>query len=450
MELAKKMTPPETEGHMKRYFINPKNSTLVATGCGGIKPFVDDLKRRVHLPLIVKGLGDKQWGYKLASLVLVLVCRPQLGASSIAAVGEKLLCRFISRLFYLRWESKRSSQGKQQETPAHHASVDILYDLFEKLTPERLLVVINNHIKRMRREGKVPKQPDLVVDSFIIELSVKSPKKSRFEKIGGRKIRGKYYRGFKVYVAIDLSTKVLLYIDFCGISTNDSQQLIPMVKAVRKLSFRPRSAIFDRGFWKAENFKWLNQHRILFYTVLKQYTDETRALVASVTSRSSGRHRVRDGFWVTEVAPICLPRYLKTKCLRCFVIRMRGKKPWAVITNDEATDACWAAEFYLCRNRVEKVIQELLDDYSISKSPRSAFDENACWVLLTAWSYNLFLDFKMTIFGLKQTEIHRRKLSTLRRQIIDVSAIVHYVRKTMILEFENPPPLMAEILSTVP
>ena len=115
-----------------------------------------------------------------------------------------------------------------------------------------------------------------------------------------------------------------------------------------------------------------------------------------------------------------------------------------------ATDATWAAEFYLRRNRVEKVIQELLDDYSISKLLRSAFDENACWVLLTAWSYNLFLDFKMTIFGLKQTEIHRRKLSTLRRQIIDVSAIVHYVRKTMILEFENLPPLMAEILSTVP
>ena len=93
----KEMTPPETEGHMKGYFINPKNATLGATGCGGIKPFVDDLKRRVHLPLILKGLGDKLWGYKLASLVLLLVCRPQLGACSIAAVGEKLLCRFISR-----------------------------------------------------------------------------------------------------------------------------------------------------------------------------------------------------------------------------------------------------------------------------------------------------------------------------------------------------------------
>ena len=50
-----------------------------------------------------------------------------------------------------------------------------------------------------------------------------------------RKIRKKYYRGFKVYVAIDLQTKALLYIDFVRISANDSEKLIPIVKAVAKL-----------------------------------------------------------------------------------------------------------------------------------------------------------------------------------------------------------------------
>ena len=67
--------------------------------------------------------------------------------------------------------------------------------------------------------------------------------------------------------------------------------------------------------------------------------------------------------------------------------------------------------------------------------------------MLTAWSYNLFLDFKMTTFGITETQILRRKLSTLRRQIIDVSAIVRYVRKAMVLEFENPPPLLNKALS---
>ena len=62
---------------------------------------------------------------------------------------------------------------------------------------------------------------------------------------------------------------------------------------------------------------------------------------------------------------------------------------------------------------------------------------------------NLFLDFKLTVFGRKQTEILRRKLSTLIRQIIDVSAIVYYVRKMLIVEFENPPPLMLNVLSAL-
>ena len=85
----------------------------------------------------------------------------------------------------------------------------------------------------------------------------------------------------------------------------------------------------------------------------------------------------------------------------------------------------------------------------MAKLPRSAFDENTCWVLMTGFSYNLFLDFKMTVFGIRQTEVLRRKLSTLTRQIIDVSAIVYYVRKMLIVEFENPPPTMLKVLSVL-
>jgi len=64
-----------------------------------LKPFVDYLKYKLHLPLVLKDFGDKLWGYKLSkwslSLVLVLLCCPQMGAGSIAALKEKLLCRFI-------------------------------------------------------------------------------------------------------------------------------------------------------------------------------------------------------------------------------------------------------------------------------------------------------------------------------------------------------------------
>ena len=71
---------------MKGYLISPTISSLGSTGYGGLKPFVEDLKNRLHLPLILQGLGDKCWGYKLASLVLLLLCRPQLRAGNIATL----------------------------------------------------------------------------------------------------------------------------------------------------------------------------------------------------------------------------------------------------------------------------------------------------------------------------------------------------------------------------
>jgi hypothetical protein len=83
---------------LKRYILNQSPKGLGATGYGGLKPFVDDLKHRLHLHRIVKGFGEKLWGYKLGGLVLVLLCRPQLGANSIAALREKLLAIFITRL----------------------------------------------------------------------------------------------------------------------------------------------------------------------------------------------------------------------------------------------------------------------------------------------------------------------------------------------------------------
>jgi len=143
---------------LKRYILNHKPKGIGATGCGGLKPFVDDLKHRLHLHWIVKGFGEKLWGYKLGGLVLVLLCRPQLGANSIATLRETLLTRFITRLFYIRWESK--ADGSREK---HRASVDVLYDLFEKLSPKVIRKAMNNHIKRMLSYGKIPKVLDLVI-----------------------------------------------------------------------------------------------------------------------------------------------------------------------------------------------------------------------------------------------------------------------------------------------
>ena len=124
---------------MKRYILNQSPKGLGATGYGGLKPFVDHLKYRLHLHRIVKGFGQKLWGYKLGALVLVLLCRPQLGAKSIVGLREKLLARFICRLFYIRWESKAARSHQK-----HRASVDVLYDLFGKLDSKQIRKAIRD------------------------------------------------------------------------------------------------------------------------------------------------------------------------------------------------------------------------------------------------------------------------------------------------------------------
>jgi len=136
-----------------------KRSSLGATGQGGVKPFVDYLKYKLHLPFILKDFGDK-----LVQAIIIGPgsCRPQLGAGSIAALREKLLGRFISRLFYIHCEAKITAKKTRRK-----ASIDILYDLFAKLDPKRIRKSMNNHLKRMRREGKVNKKIDLVIDSFV-------------------------------------------------------------------------------------------------------------------------------------------------------------------------------------------------------------------------------------------------------------------------------------------
>ena len=99
---------------MKTYLVRKKESSIGATGQGGLKVFVDYLKYKLHLPFILKDFGDKLWGYKLASLVLLLLCRSQIGAKNIAQLREKLLCRFVSRLFYIQYEAKTTHQETRQ------------------------------------------------------------------------------------------------------------------------------------------------------------------------------------------------------------------------------------------------------------------------------------------------------------------------------------------------
>ena len=389
-----------------------------AAAFAGILPFVRYLRYQLQLPMYLAGMTTKEKGYRAVSLMLVLICRPQLNCASINQLRGLLVQKFIQRVFALSYGQMRG------------ASVDILYDLFEKLRPELIEASFTRHVASLRKRGLLPKNLDAYFDSTIIE---KSPNSS-FEKAAWTKIRGQSYYGFKLFLLIHIATKTLLYVRFTTVKDADAKELIPAVEAVHRLGFRLMRLGFDRGFWSGDNFKFLQRKRIKFFTVLKNYQKEHRDLINQVNSRTPGRLRLKSGMWITEVEPIFLNTYLITKSIRCIVVRQKGCEAWAIITNDTDLSEIEIVQFYEHRNLIEKLIEELKNDFAIQKLPRKLFLQNTCFVLLTLWSFNLLVDYKLSV--LQDHTTLAQQLKSLRKTLFEFAAVVIYDRCAIYLSFE--------------
>jgi len=149
--------------------------------------------------------------------------------------------------------------------------------------------------------------------------------------------------------------------------------------------------------------------------------------------------------WITEVEPLHLNTYFTTKTLRCVVVRQKGNPPWALITNDTQSTPAQIVRFYEHRNLVEKAIEEIKNDYAIQKLPRKPFRDNTCFVLLTLWSFNLTVDYKLPV--LQDADALFQQLKSLRRILFDFSAIVFYQRGAFYLCFEITHPLQTNIMN---
>ena len=415
----------------KRHLIDPMEmpTSHGAAPCAGLLPYVRFLRYHLQLPLVLAGLAVKKKGYRLVSLVLVLLCRPQLGCASINQLRARLAHHFIQRVFTLSYRHQ------------HGASVDILYDLLAQLDPTLLEQGFTRHLQQLRRRGLLSPNRQGYLDSTLLQ----NRPNTTFEKAAWTKMRNVSYFGFKLFLLVDIATKTLLYVRFTTVADTDVNALIPAVQAVQRLGFRLTRLGFDRGFWSGDNFKFLQRQHIAFCTVLKNYQQEHRDLLHTITSRSPGRQRLKEGVWISEVEPISLHTYFTTKTLRCIVVRPKGHAPWAIITNETQLAMADIVRFYEHRNLVEKIIEELKNDYAIQKLPRKAFRDNTCYVLLTLWSYNLLVDYKLTVLQNQATLF--QQLKSLRTILFDFAAVVLYQRCGLYLSFEITHPLQANILA---
>jgi hypothetical protein len=400
-----------------------------AASFAGILPFVRFLRYQLKLPMYLAGVTTKEKGYRAVSLILILICRPQLNCASINQLRGLMVQKFIQRVFTLSYGQQRG------------ASVDILYDLFEKLRPELIEAAFNRHLNSLRHRGLLPKNLNAYFDSTLIE---KSPNSS-FENAAWLKMRDQSYYGFKLFLMIDVATKTLLYVRFAAITDSDVAELIPAVKAVHQLGFRLQRLGFDRGFWSGDNFKFLQWQKIKFFTVLKNYQQEHRDLIGAVNSRTPGRQLLKSGVWITEIEPISINTYFTTKTVRCIVVRQKNCNPWAIISNDFDLSKIEIVQFYHHRNLVEKVIEELKNEFAIQKLPRKNFQQNTCFVLLTLWSFNLMVDYKLTV--LKNEATLFQQLTSLRKILFEFAAVVFYERCAIRLSFEITHPLQLNLIN---
>ena len=94
---------------------------------------------------------------------------------------------------------------------------------------------------------------------------------------------------------------------------------------------------------------------------------------------------------------------------------------------------------------MEKAIEELKNDYAIQKLPRKTFLENTAFVLLTLWSFNLMVDYKLSVLQEKHTLA--QQLKSLRKILFEFAAVVFYNRCAIYLSFEITHPLQHNILN---
>jgi hypothetical protein len=107
--------------------------------------------------------------------------------------------------------------------------------------------------------------------------------------------------------------------------------------------------------------------------------------------------------------------------------------PGPIITNDTQPTPADIVRFNQHRNLVEKTIEEIKNDYTIQKLPRKPFRDNTGFVLITLWSFNLMVDYKMTV--LQDADALFQQLKSLRRILFDFAAIVVYQRCALYLSF---------------
>lgn len=112
--------------------------------------------------------------------------------------------------------------------------------------------------RRLMKRAILSKQAlRVAIDSSVLEIHGQHEKSAKTVKPHTKKP----VRAYKLFAAVDLVNKDLIYLKLCEGNTADSSELLSTVKAGQAFA-APRAVemiLFDKGFYKQANFNQLNQ-----------------------------------------------------------------------------------------------------------------------------------------------------------------------------------------------
>lgn len=174
--------------------------------------------------------------YRPQDLILALLHRVITEANNLTQLANKL--------------QNAQGRGELELAPSRVT----LGQAFAKLDAKKL----EKLNKRLMKRAIMSKQAlRVAIDSSVLEVNGQHEKSAKTVKPHTKKA----VQAYKLFAAVDLVNKDVLYLKLCEGNTADSNELLSTVKAVQAFAApRPVEMIlFDKGFYKQANFNQLNQ-----------------------------------------------------------------------------------------------------------------------------------------------------------------------------------------------
>ncbi len=174
--------------------------------------------------------------YRPKDLILALLHRVITEANNLTQLANKL--------------QNAQGRGELELAPSRVT----LGQAFAKLDAQK----VEKLNKRLMKRAIMSKQAlRVAIDSSVLEIHGQHEKSAKTVKPHTKKA----VRAYKLFAAVDLINKNVLYLKLCEGNIADSNELLSIVKAVQAFAApRPVEMIlFDKGFYKQANFNQLNQ-----------------------------------------------------------------------------------------------------------------------------------------------------------------------------------------------